>query len=180
MTLPKADIFSDEINQLMYNGTCEQIDEMMSKLPNVKEIGFANWLDLLAVKTRLPNIYSHEQTRLDRSHVCYMPFAQLSLLDLIFSIDVKQRKYSKLFRIIIEKHQSSLSKYPLAKNDFTYSFKSSPLRLALTGKVKQITGKIFKDDSKINFLKALSEFIGDTINSTKLKECSFYNYKIFK
>ncbi|MFH1051038.1 MAG: hypothetical protein V1779_08960 [bacterium] len=177
MSLPKADIFLDNVKQIMYQGTCEQIEDIMNKLPYVKEIGLANWLDLFAIKTRLVNLYSHEQTRLDQSHVCYMPFAQLSLMKNLFSVDVNIRKDSKLSRKLIAKHQSSLAKYPLAKNDFTYPFNSSPLRLILTGKIKKKIGSKFKDYSKINFLNKISEYILDTINSKSVREYPYYNYE---
>jgi len=176
LTLPKADFFSDEVNQIMKDGVEQQIEEIFDKMPEVQTIGLANWLDLLAIKTRLPNIYSHEQTRLDQSLTCYMPFAQQSLLNKLFSIDTNIRKNSKLFRMLIKNHQPGLAKYPLAKNNFTYPFHSSPIRMLVTGKLKNIIGMAYNDDSKIHFLKSLSEFAGDLINSKSVKECPYYDF----
>ena len=62
----KADIFSQGINDLMYKGSLASSYKILLKNYLLQaEIGIANWLDFIAIKTRLPNFYGPEQARVD-------------------------------------------------------------------------------------------------------------------
>lgn len=131
LLLPRADIFCDEINTKMMKGCKSQLIELAEKLPNPNKIGVENWLDLFAIKTRLPNYYGPEQARVDSLTAALMPLIQLPILRHLFSVKLGNRRNGKLVKAIIKRNDRRLMKYHLAKNDSTYPFYLTPLQSQL-------------------------------------------------
>jgi hypothetical protein len=177
LTLPKADIFNNDTQKEFHSGTIRQLEEITNQLPDPSEIGLANWLDLFSIKTRLPNLYAQEQIRLDHSIINFMPFAQLSLLNYLFTLNINKRKNSRLIKKLIKSNNYRLTKIPLTKNDVIYPFDTSSLILAVILKINKKTKKLDIDETKNQFFKTLSEFSGDLINSKNVKEYYAYDYK---
>ncbi|HAW07907.1 MAG TPA: hypothetical protein DCW42_01870 [Bacteroidetes bacterium] len=173
----RANIFNDEINNIMWQGSEEQLQNIFNELPRIEDIGAENWLDLFAIKTRLSNYYSYEQARLDSLLFGYMPFIQPSLLENIFNLKINHRKNGKLFKYLISKNFKDLTKYPLAKGQLTYPFWFNTL-LSRIWKIsaKKLKVKLYNDNRAEKLIQTLSPFILDSINSSSVKECEFYNY----
>ncbi|MHB8931191.1 MAG: asparagine synthase-related protein [Melioribacteraceae bacterium] len=177
LRISRADIFNEEINKKMLQGCEEQLRNFISDSPNMDEIGIANWVDLFAIKTRLVNYYSHEQTRLDSLVICYMPFIQPILLDNILSLDLTMRKNGKIFRELIKKNFKPLEKYPLAKGQITHPYRLNTIQSRVWHIIhKKLKLKEYVDNTDHQLINSLSIFIQDTINSQSVKECGYYNY----
>ena len=173
----KADIFSEECNLLMKEGSIKQIETLFAALPSQNEIGLGNWLDLFSIKTRLVNFYAQEQARVDNYVTAYMPFVQPYILNDIFNLPVEERLNNKLFKDIIRSDKNRLSKYNLAKGNISYPFYFTPLMKRIYYKVYGKFNKPHSENGYDKFLSGLKSFILDSLHSKPAKEYSPYNYK---
>ena len=173
----RADFFNAEITQQMEGGIRKEIAYMLDTMPSLKDYGMGNFLDLWAVRTRIPNLGSDEQARLDSIILNYMPFAQPSVINSVFNIPAQFRKNGALFRRIIAEHFPKLARYPLVKNNVTYPFFLSTVPALLYTKAKSKIGYHYNDDSTHLFLELMREFILDSLNSKNVLECAAYNYQ---
>ncbi len=178
LMLKRADIFSSEVNIQMRRGIENQLTELMDIMPAIDSKFLINWLDLFAIKTRLINYYSHEQTRLDNFLISLMPFLQQSLLKYLFILPNDLRKNGKLFRKLININSPTLGKIMLVKghNIHPYCFNSLQSRLYGLIKQKMQINKFYDNNTQI-LLFSLKEYIFDTINSQSVRESSSYDYK---
>lgn len=181
LKLHRADIFTEDINNLMYLGCKEQLENIFEELPSIEELGIENWLDLFAIKTRLLNYYSHEQARLDSLIKSYMPFIQIPLLNYLFITPIEIRKNAKLFRQLIKKNYSPLSKFWLAKGSTSHPFALTMIQSRLWNILsKKLNLSQYNSNSTIIFLRYLNEYINDIMRSKSVQECGFYDYKKIK
>jgi len=174
---PRADIFTADVNSLMRKGLEEQIETTWKEMPSFTDIGIENFLDLLAVRTRIPNWGGLEQPRIDGHILNYMPFVQPSLLNLVFSLTPRMRVNGYLFRYLIKKNRTSLTKYPLVKGNTTYPFPLTTMQSWLWTKVKSRLGLTFRDNSRTRVLDVIKEFVLDTLESTESRSYAPYNYE---
>lgn len=177
LRLDRADIFSDDVNELMLKGIKTQLEEILDILPAPDEQNIPDWLDLFAIRTRLPNYYSHEQTRLDNHLTAIMPFIQPDLLNNLPGVPIEKRKNGKLFREIIKTNQPALTKFNLAKGDGQYPFYFSTLMSRIVSKLRSKTGFKYKHVNKTSImLNSLEAFIRDTISSESFRSAPFYDH----
>lgn len=173
----RADIFSDEIFEIMYNGSIQEIDNVFNLFPDIHKIGIENWIDLFAIKIRLPNYFGSEQARVDEIVPNLMPFIQKPLLELLFSFDLSHRNNGKFFRKILRDNNSRLTKYRLVKGDFIHPFRLTSLQSRLWVKASRKLGKKKKRvNTAIHFLEHIKEFVFDSINSQEFLQYQFYNH----
>lgn len=178
LRINRANIFSEEINKLMHQGCIEQIETIFEELPDIKEIGAENWIDIFAINTRLSNYYSYEQTLTDSFIIGYTPFVQPVLLENFLAVSLKQRKNGRLFKEIIRSNYKALEKFPLAKSQTThpYWFNTILTRLFTLGS-KKMNCRIYKDTSAEKLINHLRLPLLDLINSSSVKEFGCYDYK---
>jgi hypothetical protein len=172
----RGNFFSVDIVRQMEEGVHEEISEMMQTMPDIREIGLGNYLDLWSVRARFPNFGSDEQARLDKHILNYMPFAQLSFINSVFSMPISLRKNGTLFREIIKTSYTQLTKYPLVKSGVTYPFSFSTKASWLFTKIKSMTGKRFNENHIDPFLGIMREYIFDLLHSKGVQENPAYNY----
>jgi hypothetical protein len=177
LRIERADIFTREVGELMTAGVKQEIQTMLETMPDIKRIGIDNYLDLWAVRARLPNYSCDAQARLDSSILNYMPFAQSSFIDSIFDIPVKYRKNAVLFRKIIKQNYPGLAKYPLAKSNTTLPFFLPTLASLLLSKVKIKLGYQYNDQSVHLFLNLMKEYLLDVVHSKETIEYPAYEYR---
>jgi hypothetical protein len=178
MRLHRAEIFTEEVTNSMYEGCKIQTENLINKLPNIALIGIENWIDLFAIKTRLPNYYGHEQTRLDSMIVSYMPLIQIDLLKNILRMPVELRINARLYRQIIAENNIGLTKIGLAKSNFVHPFALTTLQTRLWNKItKRLHIKKCKDDSAMKFLNMMKEYIDDLCSSSDFQQCGIYDSK---
>lgn len=173
----RADIFQKEILQIMKKGALQQIESTWSAMPAIDEIGRENFLDLLAIRTRLPNYYGFEQSRLDGDVVNYMPFAQPSFLQYVFEAPVHMRRNGTLYRQLIRQNLPSLAKYPLVKGTTTYPFYLGTVPAWLWTKLKSRLGRQFADPALPAFLGGLSGLLADLAHSADVKSYPAYDHQ---
>jgi hypothetical protein len=180
LTRHRASIFNEAVVRIMQKGIEKQIESLWQTMPQIKEIGEENFLDLMAIRTRFPNSGCYEQARMDCEVLNYMPYAQPSFLQQLFETPIQLRRNGKLFHQIILKHYPSLAKYPLVKNNTTYPFYFSTIPAWIWTKFKAKLGLSFFDPSVIEFLSVMKEFIQDIVNSNEIKNYSAYDYPAIK
>ncbi len=178
LKLFKADIFNGEINRIMEEGASAQLELLISSLPQADEKDIEDWLDLFSIKTRLPNFYGPEQSRVDGMHINYMPFAQKDFLELIFSIPAGMRKNGRLSKEFIRMHAPTLAGIPLAKGNTTHPFFMGSFQSRLWSYLQRSTNRnLFADNSGYDLLFYLREFILDTAHSADVRNAPYYDYK---
>lgn len=175
LMLQRADVFSSDTMEEMMKGIEIQVNELFAKLPEIEKKFLGNWLDIFAIKTRLTNYYSHEQSRLDNYLTSVMPFIQLSILQDLFNMPINLRQNGKLFRKIIKINAPILEKFSLAKGQSThpYFLNSLQSRLWIIAR-KKLKLNVYQENNTRILLQNLKEFVYDTVNSKEVKETSYY------
>jgi len=175
--LPRGNIFKDEYMEKMKRGTIEQIEELLKRLPSVKEIGCENFVDLLTIKTRPSNYTNPEQTRLDNIMISYIPFLQINLLDTVFSMNLYWRENGRYFRRMIKKFRPELIKYPVVKGNSKIPFSLPSSAASAYIKLKNKFFPSYKSDYRIEFYKNIKEHVFKILDSNDFKNFSPYNHK---
>ena len=174
----RGSFFNADLENEMKKGIANDLEQLLFYLPKINDIGFENWLDLFAIATRLPNMYGHEQARLDNLALTFMPFLQPSLLKMLWQVPVKNRKNSNLFKRIILENKSELSRFQLAKNDHTQPFGLTTLQSRLWGLARKKLKSIKTVQStKATYLHHIGEYINDQVLTNEVINSGFYDAK---
>ena len=173
-----ADIFSAEINTLMREAVKEQMENFLFSLPDINVIGVENFIDIFAIKSIMNNI-TPAQARLDNILISYMPFAQKSLLNMLFQIKENSKKDAKMFKKIIRKRNKILTKFPLVSGNFQHPFGLNTFQIKVIKILNQKFNLNKKNDysqthSKI-LIDTLREYILDLLNSQKVRQNAVYS-----
>ncbi len=181
VSLHRADIFNDDINCLMREGCYEQISNIYDLLPEPEIIGVNNWIDLFAIKTRFPNYFLHEQARTDSIVLSYMPFAQLSILNKLLSLDYSVKTNAKMLKRIINSNAPILKKYSLVKGDIQHPYLMNSFQTRLYAWVLKFTNRS-REKNSINdsIINRLAVFLRDSLISKSVKENDLYNCEKIK
>ncbi len=172
-----ANIFTEEIQKSLLAGCKEQLEDIIEILPKAELTGVENWIDLFAIKTRLSNYYSSAQIHLDGWVFSYMPFIQPNILSNLFNVTLTERKNGKMFREVIKQNNKSLVKYPLAKGQYSHPFFLNTIQSRVwNAAYKKLRFKMYDDRSQEKLIYLLSPFIQDTIASSGVKNCGYYDY----
>lgn len=118
----KPRIFNADQTLQMTRGLEQDVDDLYMRVSSYEHLGLENWADAIALHSRLINLYSSEQKRLDSYLISLMPFVQARVLRHLFAIPVSLRKGSKLFKSIIKQRNKKLTRYPLVKSNIAYPF----------------------------------------------------------
>ncbi len=175
LQMNRASIFNKDVLDLMNNAAIKQVDSLMKSLPEIKEIGVENWLDIFSIRARLPNTAGYEQVRIDSMAVNYMPFVQPVFLEALFNIPLKKRNKGAFFKQII-KSQKELTRFPLIKESIYYNYNTPHLLSAAKLRLNQKFGLGYKDTFAIQFLNEIPEFVQDTLHSLAVRSYDAYNY----
>lgn len=176
LALPRADIFSEDIVLEMNQGVGVQLENIIDRLPKVSKSNIENWLDNFALETRLPNYYSHEQTRLDEMITAVMPFAQQSLLSNLFNIEISEKKNGRLFRKIVKQNYPELTNYSLVKGTTMQPYSLNSLQSRLWSLMVKKMRKDFREVNNTDILlMSLKEYIYDSIHSKNILESPIYD-----
>jgi hypothetical protein len=173
----RADIFSPEIFSGLKNGALRQIESLWSSMPEVENIGTANWLDLLIIRSGLPNVNAAEQARIDHYVPNYMPFVQPSLLDTIFTIPMAQRRGGKLFRQLIVGNERKLSSFPLVFVDCVVPYQFTTVPAYVLRRIKTKLHLVYRDNLLDQFLNQMRPMIEDISRSNSASQSSLCDYK---
>ncbi len=172
----RGSFFTPEVTSMMERETKKHIDGLLDAMSDIDEFGIENFIDLLAVRTRFPNYGGLEQARLDGEVINYMPFAQPSFLNKMFSLPLSLRRNGNLCRNII-RSCPELTGFPLVKYGTTYPFQLSSLPAMVLTRAKRKLGFGFADPTIDEYLHHMKEFVLDTAHSESVKTYPAYNYK---
>jgi hypothetical protein len=173
----RADIFNQDIVDVMHSGINNQLNNIIDLLPPVKEIGFGNWLDIFSLKTRLVNYMAPEQARLDNFVSSYMPYIQFSLLNDLLNVPLSLRKNHKLFNKLFYPSSVDLTKYKLVKGNVPYPFHFTPVMKRVYSIAYSKFAPKDINNGLDSFLEGMKEFIMDSVSSSAVKSYEPYNYK---
>ncbi len=176
LRVPRADIFDADVLKTMEQGAQQQIAALWETLPAPDAIGEENFLDVLGVRTRLPNFFGFEQNRLDAVIQNYMPFAQPSLLKAVFHTPLSLRRNGRLFRQLIRARRASLARYPLIKNGIRYPFRLPTLPAYAWTTFKKHLGLGYADPTRLRFLETLKPFILDAVHTQDVRTYPAYDH----
>ncbi len=172
----RADVFNNDIVEIMNRGIIDELEQIFVELPDAKEIGVENWIDLFAIKTRLTNYYAHEQNILDMKISGYMPYVQISLLNKLFQFSASQKKDGRLFKNIVKSNHPIFASMNLAKGETTlpsylnsFSARAYSLALKKFGKL----GK--KIPERFDYLIANKQSVLEILESKQTADCCLYN-----
>lgn len=180
LRITRANIFTQDILNQMEFGVKNEVEYMFNTMPDICDIGLENYLDLWAIRTRLPNFGADEQARLDSFILNFMPFAQKDFINMVFAMPIKLRQNGKFFKSLIRESFPHLATYPLVKNNITYPFALSTKSAWLLTKIKSKFTTVYSEDHIHVFLNMLKGFIFDLLLSQNTKEYSAYNYQHIK
>jgi hypothetical protein len=181
MRFTRADIFCEDVLNEMKLGAHQSLEKAIDEMPPVEKIGVENFVDLFAIRTRIPNYGGPEQARLDGEILNFMPLVQPSFLRSIFKIPVSTRANGKFYSDIIGRLNPELKQFPLVKSGITYPFGLSSNIAWLITKVKSRMINGYSDPGPDLILAHIREYVLDIVNSKAVKENPIYDFpKIIK
>lgn len=172
----KADIFNEDTKELIHKFTLEGIDKMFNAMPEIKDIGPHNWIDLMNIRFYKTTNGTITQSRMDNYLINYMPFIQPSLLKLVFNVDGKIRRSEIMNKQILSENKY-LTKFPIVKYNTIIPF---TLNLYIAYALAMFTKKIKKypiPNLEIELLDVISDFIHDRVNSKAVIDHPYYDIK---
>lgn len=173
----RADIFTKEVSEELQKGAVRDIETLMASMPSPDTFGIYNWVELLALRSVMPNVVGYEQARTDNYTQSMMPFTYPSLLETMFSMPITDRKKGRLFRRLIHNNFPALEKYPLVRADVTYPYFFSTIPAYLTMQIKRKLTLNYNDTSVYHFLDSLKEYSLDMLASQDTREYPMYDIK---
>ena len=176
----RANIFCREVQREMEMGTINQIELLLQSLPSHEICTLEDQLDLLSIRTRLPNFFGFEQNRIDAAVPNYMPFAQQSVLNAVLHTPIRFRQKGRLFRSVIRSRKPALAKFPLVKGNLTYPFRFGPFGAFVWTKIQAKLQFEQPDTTRRKFLATLGEYALDTVHSQSVGAFSPYDTSLLK
>lgn len=173
----RADIFNEDFFKILHEGARFDLETTLAEMPSILDLGLENFVDLLSIRTRVPNFGGPEQSRSDIQILNFMPLAQPTYLKALFGVNIHERRNGFLFRNIIRTHCDRLQYYPLVKSGTTYPYGIPTIPALLYTKIKNRIIQPFHDPQPNQFLFALKEYVLDLLHSTSVKQWEGYNYK---
>ncbi len=171
----RAPIFSEEVERDMEMGARRDFAACLSELPDSTRHGIETALDVLNVRTRLPNFFGYEQARLDEIVQSFMPFAHPLAVDAALQVPSARRKSGRTARRIISRRAPQLRRYPLVKGGIEYPYGLPTAAAALWVMMKKKVGSAADSADRTFVLVALKEFILDRIHSADVQNHPAYD-----
>jgi len=173
----KADIFNDEVTKIIDRSCNIQIEEILNTMPDPKDFGVGNWIDLFSIRYRTANNGSPSQARLDHFTKNYMPFIQPTLLRAVFKTSIKKRRRAMLNKQILLENKK-LMKFPLEKFDTLIPFQLNQISSYLSAKILRRFHN-YQNSETDYFLTIIKDFVLDSVRSSDVTNFDLYDhYKI--
>ncbi|MBS1911323.1 MAG: hypothetical protein JST22_05000 [Bacteroidetes bacterium] len=181
----RAAIFLPDVAATLERGALDNLQAVLDALPDIGRIGVENALNLLAVRTRIPNYGAPEQARLDAIVPNLMPCAQPSLLQELFapwmpSAIRSNRAVREVIRHAARRHViPDLARLPLVAGGVLYSL-GEP---AFTVRLRAVAGRMLRRRHQATvtashrdiFLQQLREYMFDLVHSESVAGYGAYN-----
>lgn len=181
ISLNKGNIFNAEYRTILNRSLTDSSEGVWEKMSDAPTDNIFHWLDLLSIRYRLPNVYSHGQHCLDQISIAYMPFAQKDFLEQLLLFPSRYKINGKLYRKIIKNDNPDLQNYPLVKDYIEYPYSLGTISSHVYRKLKRKVNKeITTDPIKYELYSGLKEYIFDEINSKSFLENEIYDHEKIK
>jgi|GEM_PF-1478652 len=181
ISLNKGSIFNAEYRSILNRSLTDSSEEVWEKMSDAPTDNIFLWLDLLSIRYRLPNVYSHGQHCLDQISIAYMPFAQKEFLEQLLHFPSRYKINGKLYRKIIKNDNPDLQNYPLVKDYIEYPYSLGTISSHVYRKLKRKLNKgITTDPIKYELYNGLKEYISDEISSKAFLENDMYDHEKIK
>ena len=178
LRIHRSAFFQRDIAHQMEAGALNDIERVWNEMPAIGTIGMENFLDLLTIRTRVPNYGVDAQAMLDSQVLNVMPFIQPAYLHAVLALPVEERRNGKFFKQIIRTYRPTLIKYPLVKGPTTYPFFLPTFPAMLWTKAKSALGLRYVDPSSNALLLSMRSAVLDMVTSKDVKECAVYDYPL--
>jgi hypothetical protein len=175
MRVDRGCLFTPDVQRMLSEGALAELDQVLAGLPDADVVEPENLLDLLTVRTRIPNYAGPDQARLDGEVMNYMPLAQPSFLRAALACPVKSRRKAEVHRDTLRRWHPLLTRFPLAKSGTTYPFSLSHLGAYAVVEAKRRLGLTYRDHTVDLFLRAMKEYALDSASSSRIKDSSLYD-----
>lgn len=175
MRMERADFFVPDVNAAMEQGALESLERAIDAIPSVETIGYENFVDLLAIRTRVPNYGGPEQGRLDAEALHVMPLVQPSFLRAMMNIPVALRRNGLLYRRWIHLFYPALEQFRLAGGGITYPYRLAGMFTTPFIRLKAKLGCTYNCRMEDNMLGHLREFVLDVSHSQQVLTNPLYD-----
>ncbi|MCX6154904.1 MAG: asparagine synthase-related protein [Candidatus Kapabacteria bacterium] len=167
--------YSKDVYKMILEYSKDSLEVLFSEMPDPNYFGAENWMDLYSVRTKLINYTSLEQARVDNYVQNLTPFSEKFYFDYSFTIPLKEKINSKMYKMLIKSDNPLISKFPIVKGDTYVPFSAPDLYNKLYSKVKNKIVKPYIDDFKIMFFKSMKNYFNDLLNSQSVRQSGIYD-----
>lgn len=171
----RTNLFSEEVLASMMVGVLDDIENQRDALP--ANLDAENGVDLVCIRTRIPNIYGCQQAYLDSMGAYISVFVQPSVLRSVFQLPLSLRRNAKLIRQLIRANNSRLTKYPLVSETSVSPWFLPRKAAILLKRLRSKAGLIYRDPRPDEFLHTVEPFVLDLVHSSQIRTNSIYDYK---
>lgn len=176
----RPNIFKEEENSIIEESIYNSISQIYEIMPSLKDISLENWLDVFAIKIKMPNTTAFSQQCLDSICSSITIFLQPTLLKVGISLPLEERINGRMFRTLIKKNAPILTNFPLVKNNYSYPFNFGNKASYIYTKIKSKILNSYKWTLNENILNLGKEFLLDTINSKSFRDDDLLNHNLIE
>lgn len=174
----RPNIFNDNFKQKIDSSIYESIVKIFELMPSLRDISLENWLDIFAIKIKMPNTTAFSQHCLDTICTALTLFLQPTLLKVGISLPLEDRINGKMFRELINNNAPILKTFPLVKNNYSYPYNFGNKASYVYTKIKS---KILKNyEWKLNetILDLSKDYLLNSINQKNFNENDILNRQL--
>lgn len=170
----RADIFVPEVARSLEQGALAALQEALDSMP-ARRLDPGDFMDLLAVRFRIPNSGGPEQARQDSEVLNFMPLAQPSYLRAVLAVPAHFRANGRAYYDRIRMMDSRLMRFPRVKGGDTIPFGLSTNLSWLIARAKALAGKGYVDPRPDELLMRLREYVLDLVHSAAVSGNGIYD-----
>ena len=174
----RPNIFNEEMNPFIEESVNKSVAQMFEIMPSLRDISLENWLDIFAIKIKMPNTTAFSQHCLDSICTAITIFLQPTLLKIGISLPLEDRINGRMFRQLINKNAPILKTFPLVKNNYSYPYNFGNKASYVYTKIKSKILKNYKWTLNEEILNLSKEYILDSINDSTFRTDSILNKKL--
>jgi len=169
----RMNLFSKDVLASMMTGVFEDIEAQRDALPT--NLNIENAIDLICVRTRLPNIYGYHQGYMDSIGLYITIFAQPSILKLVLELPLSLRRNAAMFRQLIRNRNPKLTRHPLVSETSITPWLLPRKVAILLKRIKSKSGMSYLDPRPDEFLQTVKPFILDLVHSSQISSNPIYD-----
>ncbi|RLC50398.1 MAG: hypothetical protein DRZ79_04435, partial [Candidatus Cloacimonadota bacterium] len=178
LQLPKPKIFNKDVVKKWENIQNEQINNLITSMPDVNEIGIHNWVDIYNIRYRTANNNYPLQIRLDKIIPNLMPFIQPKVLNEVLNLPSAFRTKELVNRKMLNGFPR-LKLFPLARYNTIIPFQYNKYTSVIWGKIMR---NFLKESSKNTeiFLELNKDYLLSRFSDSNFINSALYNKKLIK